>query len=769
MSAQDINFPDASFEAKLVAADKFNRTALDGSYKAITVDVNNDGKIQESEALLVVHLSVSYSNITSIVGIEKFINLKELDCAESKLTTLDVTSLKNLTSLRCNGNNLTSLNVTGLNNLTEFFCHDNKLKSLDVTGLTKLNMLSCFTNLLTSFDASPLVELSNLNCSTNQLTSLNVSSLVKLRTLQCDENQLTALNISPLVNLISLICNNNKLASLDVSPLLQLSKLSCGNNNFESLDCTNNKYLTTLYADGPNLKRLFIKNGSNDMANAEIENQRRTWTSNVNLEYICADEFEIDSIKKYFDELNRKTVINSYCSFVPGGTFYTIEGSQRLDSNKNGCDANDVLIPNLKYSITSTKAVGTLIAKATGNYSIQVQSGTHTISPVFENPSYFNASPTAVNITFPLLNSPFKQNFCITPNGVHPDLEITLIPLEVARPGFDIKFKLVYKNKGNTLQSGTVNVVFDDAILDLVLSNPVVSTQSSNNLSWNFSNLQPLETREINFVLNLNGPTEIPAVNNGVILKFTTTIASQVTDETPIDNTFVLNQAVVNSYDPNDKTCLEGEVITPNLIGEYVHYMIRFENTGTYSAQNIVVKDMIDLSKFDISTLIPTSSSHPFVTKISETNKVEFIFENIKLPFDDANNDGYVAFKIKTKSNLTVGDSFTNDANIYFDYNYPILTNKAISTFKTLGTQDFEFSNYFVVYPNPVKDVLNISTKQSIEIQSLEVYDILGQIIIAVPNAKSVSNIDVSKLKAGNYFIKVKLDKGTSSMKFIKK
>ncbi|WP_231131616.1 DUF7619 domain-containing protein [Flavobacterium hydrophilum] len=61
---------------------------------------------------------------------------------------------------------------------------------------------------------------------------------------------------------------------------------------------------------------------------------------------------------------------------------------------------------------------------------------------------------------------------------------------------------------------------------------------------------------------------------------------------------------------------------------------------------------------------------------------------------------------------LNVGDAFTNKANIYFDYNFPILTNKAASTFTaTLETPDFEFSKYFNVYPNPMKDILNISTK----------------------------------------------------------
>ena len=252
-------------------------------------------------------------------------------------------------------------------------------------------------------------------------------------------------------------------------------------------------------------------------------------------------------------------------------------------------------------------------------------------------------------------------------------------------------------------------------------------------------------------------------------MSFNALITPVTGDEKPVDNSSALRQTIVGSLDPNDKTCLEGDIITPSLIGEYVHYLIRFENTGTYPAQNIVVKDMIDLSKFDISTLVPTSSSHSFVTKISEGNKVEFIFENVNLPFDDANNDGYIAFKIKTLPTLVTGDSFDNEANIYFDYNFPVQTNKATSTFKaTLERSDFEFLNYFSVYPIPAHEVLNIAKTKEIEIQSISVYDILGQLVIALPNIKDASKIDVSNLRTGNYFLKIKSDKGSSSLKFIK-
>jgi hypothetical protein len=72
------------------------------------------------------------------------------------------------------------------------------------------------------------------------------------------------------------------------------------------------------------------------------------------------------------------------------------------------------------------------------------------------------------------------------------------------------------------------------------------------------------------------------------------------------------------------------------------------------------------------------------------------------------------------------------------------------------------------VYPIPADEVLNISAIQNVEIQSIAVYDILGQMVIALPNLKDTSKIDVSNLRTGNYFLKIKSDKGSSSVKFIK-
>jgi hypothetical protein len=195
--------------------------------------------------------------------------------------------------------------------------------------------------------------------------------------------------------------------------------------------------------------------------------------------------------------------------------------------------------------------------------------------------------------------------------------------------------------------------------------------------------------------------------------------------------------------------------------------MIRFENNGTANAQNVVVKDIIDVTKFDISTLQFVYSSHSCITRISNGNRVEFIFEGINLPFNDANNDGYIVFKIKSKTTLVVGDQITNNANIYFDYNAPITTNTATSTYQTLANVAFDFGNYFVVSPVPAKDYLNITNKQQIGIKSVSVYNMLGQLVLTVINPSNT--LDVSNLKSGSYILKVITENGVLNTKFSKK
>jgi Leucine-rich repeat (LRR) protein len=747
------------------------------------------------------------NNLLSSIDVRNLFNLTELYVDTNQLTNIDLTGLDNLNLLSCAANKLTDINVLDLKNLTKFYCTSNELTKIDLAGLSKLEILTCSKNKLTNLDLGSLSNLVLLNCSFNQFASLDISKLMKLQDfyctnnqivdldftglsnlglLKCDNNLLTKLNVSGLKKLQIITFQNNKVANIDLSGLQNIIDFNCSNNKLNTLDFSTVAYTPQEGFMGPGTYIYeFAEGGSifttscdytlndNQFEFINLKNSNVftvDFSGNTALKYICVNDNKIAEIEASISKYGYTDChVNSYCSFKPGGTSYVIQGNSRIDSNNNGCDALDIAASNIKFVINDTVKNESIINNATGSYFIPVSEGNFTIVPTLENEDYFTISPSSVNVVFPSGASPYNQDFCLTPKGLHKDLEINILPIQPARPGFDAKYKIIYKNKGNIAQSGSVNLAFDDSTLDLVSSNTSITNQTTGNIVWDFTSLKPLESKEIEIIFNVNSPTETPAVNNNDILKYTAKINSADTDEIIADNTFEFNQTVVGSYDPNDKTCLEGNVIKPELIGQYVHYMIRFENTGNYAAENIVVKDIIDLSKFDISTLVPTKSSHSYTTKISDGNKVEFIFEKINLPFDDANNDGYIAFKIKTLSTLKVGDSFTNEANIYFDYNFPIVTNMATSTFKTLSTQDFQFSEYFGIHPNPVKDVLNIDSTNTLEKQAMYIYDILGQLVIAVPDAANTSKIDVSKLRTGNYILKVKTNKGISSTKFIKK
>lgn len=176
-------------------------------------------------------LTLNSARMTTLAGIGHFGSLKELQCQNNKLTSLNLSGLSNLVSLSCGSNPLTSLNFSGLTSLTKLVCYNNKLTSLNFDDLTGLEYLDCGANPLTSLDVSQLTSLKTLNCYSNQLATLDVSRLTNLTRLECYDNQLTTLDVSQLTNLTRLECHDNQLPALDITPLTGLTELVCGHQD----------------------------------------------------------------------------------------------------------------------------------------------------------------------------------------------------------------------------------------------------------------------------------------------------------------------------------------------------------------------------------------------------------------------------------------------------------------------------------------------------------------------------------------------------------
>lgn len=630
-----------------------------------------------------------------------------------------------------------------------------------------------YLNILCGYSITDIAEIEHFtnlksllhNCSTSAIQTLDISQNSLLEEVVFNGAPITSIDVSS-TNLIKILeLDNTNISTLEVSNLSQLTRLRVVNTllteinlqynpllyHFAStgapvveLDFSNNPSLYVLYAGSPELTFLNIKNGAFNQSSDTI-------LSNLTgLNYLCCDDFEMQNFQSYpiwFPNI----LLGTYCSFNPGGVTYEIKGTNRIDTNSNGCDASDGIYPRMKFSIYSPYFSGLYYSNSTGVYSNKVTAGNYSISPILENPTYFNVSPSSINPQFPGSNNPFEQDFCLTPNGIKSDLEVIVAVASQPSPGFDVQYKIIYKNKGNQLECGTINFNYQDEFMDLVSFSLPPSSNTLNQLTWNFENLQPFETREIDFVMNYNSPTETPPLNSLDQLNHTGVITScDNTDITPEDNTNPLWILVRNAFDPNDITCLQGDVVAPSYIGKYVYYRIRFENLGDAPARNVVVENNIDPSKFIVDSLIPLYSNYDFTVR-NINNKYEFIFENINLSFEDVSNDGYLIYKVKLRNNLTVGTTFTNQANIFFDYNFPIQTNVVSTIIQTLSVKEPYANTEMIMFPNPTNDVVNVINNNPEELK-IEVFNSVGQ---QIPIGLKNNQLDFSAYNNGFYLIKV--------------
>lgn len=738
--------------------------------KIIKLDANNDGEIQISEAENVSEIYISVTSFHDITGIKSFINLKKLTLSDylgndTADFAIDVQGLSNLKELNLFAiNNAVSphlsINFQGTN-LEILRCIQNRtiylnledsplLKILDISGnpgidvdfskVPKLKGLTCMNNEFTSIMLQDLNDLQTLNCSFNNISELDISKIKGLAVLDCSFNQLTSLDASKMtiggdVAYGYLICSNNQLQDLNIKNL-QTGMIRAENNSLTQVDFENvsttlgfnfssnllttidlkkyrnntdglGNYLEQFDVSNNQLTSMFLKNGILEIPNDMSTNSEYfTFNGNPNLKFICSDDSEVATFQKFADAYGYQININSYCSFTPGGNYNTISGTVKFDSNINGCDASDNAFEFLKLKINDGANSGETFAQKDGKYAFYTHAGTFDLTALAENPSLFSVAPATFSTDFADNNNNiYNQDICVTANGSQNDAEVVIAPLTNARPGFDATYKLVWRNKGNTVLAGKVVLNYDANKMAFQNSSLPHSLLSNGSIEFDYTDLKPFANSSSEITFTVNTPTEpTNPVNSGDILAFNAQVTPSNTDIIPEDNNFAFDHTVVNSFDPNDIICLEGETVPVTSVGKYFHYVINFENTGTAEAENIVVKMNVDPTEFDINTLQLQNASANVQTNIVG-DQVEFMFKKIKLA---TGGHGNVLLKMRSKSDLVEGDTVNNIADIYFDYNFPIVTNDYVTTINNTSNvlaakfnytaSDFSTNNYPVEF-----------------------------------------------------------------------
>ena len=108
-----------------------------------------------------------------------------------------------------------------------------------------------------------------------------------------------------------------------------------------------------------------------------------------------------------------------------------------------------------------------------------------------------------------------------------------------------------------------------------------------------------------------------------------------------------------------------------------------------------------------------------------------------------------------------------HDGNVDTILNPSINTAIEITEGDTLTNLENSLDDNLVIYPNPVKDALNINLTNGLEDATYSIFNIEGKLVMN-SDLDTNNTIDVSQLSAGNYILRVQSNNSIKTQKFIK-
>lgn len=432
----------------------------------------------------------------------------------------------------------------------------------------------------------------------------------------------------------------------------------------------------------------------------------------------------------------------------------TISGTVSTDYGMNGCTDGSRIAPQVLVSTTGAGVTRSTFTQPNGIYSFTADQGEYTTA-IANIPIDFTGTPALHAATFAGINEQYTADFCLAPNNVFKDVYVSLYPITNARPGFAARYKLVIKNIGIEPYNGNITLTYPGAKLTFNTADTAVASQTANILTFAVNNLYAFQSAQIEVAFTVQ---PLPVTTLGERLELTLTDTNIGTDISPDNNTYIYKQPVVGSYDPNDMLVLEGEEVDIDQSADYLHYIIRFQNTGNHYAERVIVTSLID-DKLDWSSMQLESYSHKNRAEITDGAELKFVFDAIYLPGavqNEPNSHGYVAFKVKPKPGIVVGDIVSGNASIYFDYNPAIITNTVATEYvEEVSGTGTQYADNIKVFPNPADSMLYIKADEGS--YNVTVYNMLGQEVL---REAGTTAINISGLQAGVYNVKITGDNG---------
>jgi uncharacterized repeat protein (TIGR01451 family) len=430
----------------------------------------------------------------------------------------------------------------------------------------------------------------------------------------------------------------------------------------------------------------------------------------------------------------------------------SLTGSAYADANEN-CIQNSgdpdlpqtvvVAQPGDHYALTN----------AAGQYSMSLPYGSYTVttsSAVYQEHCGVSTTPFALSVG--------------QPNVVRDLADTSLVGLDVmvtaasgpARPGFPMTMGVALRNLTGVLAgTGTVTLTYDP-VLNFVSATPTPSV-NGNTLTWTSPNIGALQLRT--FSVNFEVPADVGLI--GTVLTSTVTASVTNPEANLVNNSFTYPRMVTGSYDPNDKTALTSSRESSEIYyidgDEWIDYTIRFQNTGNDTAFFVVITDTLP-STLDPATFLNGAASHTHSVSLSGQGILRWNFPNILLPDSNVNeprSHGFVSFRLRPKQPVLPGTIIANIANIYFDFNPPVITEPSVLV-ATTGTGIVE-RNYGIamqVFPNPTDGLLRVQLHGDRHgFGQLRIVAMDGRVLMQKRTEGTLALMDLSHLNAGPLLI----------------
>ncbi|MBK8966932.1 MAG: T9SS type A sorting domain-containing protein [Lewinellaceae bacterium] len=439
----------------------------------------------------------------------------------------------------------------------------------------------------------------------------------------------------------------------------------------------------------------------------------------ISAAYVASDQYIYTAF--YGDVIHR--------SAQPVAETNRVSGRVWVDGNDN-CLYDTGESSNLFAAVTASgNGNYTSFSAHNGNYILTVPNGNYQLNVKAPN-ALFEPCVSDVPIGLSGPNDSVTVDLPLKIVAACPYLTVNL-SAPLLRRCFDVNYLVFYKNEGTAPAPGAYVEVSLDSFF--IFQNSSVPVAAQNGLVYRFDlgTLEPGQSDYISIWLNISCDAALGQTHCMSAHIF----PDQLCLPTLQDRTqYSECRENIGAYDPNDKRAFVNGTEEPGYVlpNTEIEYLIRFQNTGTDTAFQVVVEDRLS-TLLDLTSLRLIGSSHPFTLELRDQRLLRFVFNNIMLPDSNINepaSHGFIKFAIAQMPDLPLGSLIQNGASIFFDFNEPVRTNDSKLILGTVHQKPEPGSLYRVnAWPNPFEHLLmfDIDGPDLPGLITLRLFDALGQ------------------------------------------